>query len=333
MKRPPTLQDLADKLGLSVATISLALRGQGNLSDETRKRVRDAARKIGYRPNTYAAALSARQHPARQHDIPLAILRRKPRLNAAWYPVDSFVEGIRKRGSELGYRVEIFAHESGSSLGALLRVMFNRGFKGLFLAPVGDFAPPLPEWGNFSVLSCGRFDTTSPFHTIRHEIFESTLDVLTRLRDKGCKRIGLSLFKHDPPIIDDKQRVAAALIARTAIGCKVIPYFYQTAEDIVSFVRKERFDGVASFSSADYFHLSAAGFKIPEDLQFAALHLYDEQWNKQVNGLLPSEYSCGVAAANRMDAMVRHHECGIPEVPEHVVVLPRWRDAMAEIPH
>ncbi len=328
MKRPPTLQDLAKQLGLSVATVSLALRGMGNLSDATRERVRRAAKKIGYRPNTYATALSSRQHPSLKHNIPLAVLRRQPVPDAEWYPVNPFMEGICSRAAELGYRVEVFAHNPGMSLENFLRMLFNRGFQGIFLAPVGEFAPPLSEWDHFSVVSCGRFDTPSPFHTVRHEIFESTLGIIVRLRDMGCKRIGLSLFRHDPPIIDDKQRIAAALFARTALRIKAHHFFYRTPQEMVASVRKEGFDGVAAFSIAEYFYLKSEGFQIPGEVRVVAQHLYDEQWNHLVPGLLATEFDCGVASASRMDSMIRHRERGIPKMPEHIVVQPRWCDAM-----
>lgn len=53
---PVTLQDIADHLGFSRMTVSAALRGVGRCSPETRAKVQDAARQLGYRPNTAARA-------------------------------------------------------------------------------------------------------------------------------------------------------------------------------------------------------------------------------------------------------------------------------------
>lgn len=52
-----TLADLGAKLGLSTATISLALRNNLTIAEETRKRVREAAREFGYIYNRQAASL------------------------------------------------------------------------------------------------------------------------------------------------------------------------------------------------------------------------------------------------------------------------------------
>ena len=45
-----TIQQLADKLGLSGAAVSMALRGKCGVSEETRERVLEAARQYGYTP-------------------------------------------------------------------------------------------------------------------------------------------------------------------------------------------------------------------------------------------------------------------------------------------
>ena len=58
MKKPPTLQDVAEALGLHKSTVSLALSGKGNVSAATRARVRSAARDLGYHPNPLAQQLA-----------------------------------------------------------------------------------------------------------------------------------------------------------------------------------------------------------------------------------------------------------------------------------
>ena len=43
-----TLKQIAEKTGVSINTVSLALRGMSSISDETRERVVRAARELGY---------------------------------------------------------------------------------------------------------------------------------------------------------------------------------------------------------------------------------------------------------------------------------------------
>ncbi|MGK9232434.1 LacI family transcriptional regulator [Inquilinus limosus] len=53
-----TLRDVARAAGVSVATASKALNGQGRMADETRERIRQTAKALGFRPNGLAQSLS-----------------------------------------------------------------------------------------------------------------------------------------------------------------------------------------------------------------------------------------------------------------------------------
>jgi len=52
-----TIKDLAAELGLSITTISRALNGYSDVGEKTRRRVSDAAERLGYHPNRNAQRL------------------------------------------------------------------------------------------------------------------------------------------------------------------------------------------------------------------------------------------------------------------------------------
>jgi DNA-binding LacI/PurR family transcriptional regulator len=54
----PTIADIARQAGLTKAAVSFALNGQPGVSEQTRSRVLDIARRIGWQPNSAARALS-----------------------------------------------------------------------------------------------------------------------------------------------------------------------------------------------------------------------------------------------------------------------------------
>jgi DNA-binding LacI/PurR family transcriptional regulator len=58
--RPVTQDDVARKVGVSRALVSLAFRGAPGVSDETRRTILDSARLLGYRHNSIAADLAAK---------------------------------------------------------------------------------------------------------------------------------------------------------------------------------------------------------------------------------------------------------------------------------
>lgn len=59
--KPVTLRDVAAQAGVSVATASKALNDQGRMTAETRERIRETARSLGFRPNSLAQSLLRRR--------------------------------------------------------------------------------------------------------------------------------------------------------------------------------------------------------------------------------------------------------------------------------
>lgn len=76
MSGAPTIEDVANRAGFSVATVSRALRGLPHVSPATREKVEKAASELDYRANPYAARLAA----GRSGTIGVAL----PVLNS-WY--------------------------------------------------------------------------------------------------------------------------------------------------------------------------------------------------------------------------------------------------------
>lgn len=96
--RKPTMADVAAKVGVSRALVSLVFRGQPGASPETRERVFEAAADLGYRPDM-AARLLAR---GRSKVFGILFTARNP------YHVD-LVEAIYPAAEELGYDLVLSA--------------------------------------------------------------------------------------------------------------------------------------------------------------------------------------------------------------------------------
>ena len=57
MKKLVTLKDIARETGLTMASVSRALRDMPDIADETKQYVHDVAENLGYHPNVFAASL------------------------------------------------------------------------------------------------------------------------------------------------------------------------------------------------------------------------------------------------------------------------------------
>ncbi len=60
-KRPLTLRDVSEASGVSEMTVSRVLRNKGDVSEATRKKVQEAAKRLGYVPNKIAGALASQR--------------------------------------------------------------------------------------------------------------------------------------------------------------------------------------------------------------------------------------------------------------------------------
>ena len=58
-QRTPTLRDVAQLAGVSIATASKAINGRANVHPDTRRRVVEAAERVSFTPNALAQAISA----------------------------------------------------------------------------------------------------------------------------------------------------------------------------------------------------------------------------------------------------------------------------------
>ncbi|MCL3777615.1 MULTISPECIES: LacI family DNA-binding transcriptional regulator [unclassified Actinomyces] len=95
---PATQQDVADAAGVSRGLVSLALKGEGRMSEETRRRVLDAAHALGYRTNAAAAELAAR----RSHRVAIIV----PYLDNPFF--DRLLRALRRRARQSGYTLVAF---------------------------------------------------------------------------------------------------------------------------------------------------------------------------------------------------------------------------------
>ena len=57
----PTIKDVAERAGVSIATVSRALNDKGDVSGPTRERVREVARSVGYAPDPAARSLAGQK--------------------------------------------------------------------------------------------------------------------------------------------------------------------------------------------------------------------------------------------------------------------------------
>jgi LacI family transcriptional regulator, repressor for deo operon, udp, cdd, tsx, nupC, and nupG len=98
-----SIEDVALQAGVSMATVSRALRGLPNVAEDTRERVLAVAKALNYRPDPHASRLAA----GRTHAVGMAV----PWLGR-WY-FSQVVSGARDTFAAAGYDLLLFGVGSG----------------------------------------------------------------------------------------------------------------------------------------------------------------------------------------------------------------------------
>lgn len=119
-----TIRDLARMLDCSIATVSRALSGQDSVKPETKKRVFDLVRELGFQGNDYARMLKSGQ----THIIGCIV----PKLND--HLVSSIVSGIENVAHREGYSVIMMQSQGSEDVEAkCANSLFNRCVDGLIV--------------------------------------------------------------------------------------------------------------------------------------------------------------------------------------------------------
>jgi DNA-binding LacI/PurR family transcriptional regulator len=92
------IKDVADRAGLSIATVSRALSGKPNVSAKSKKLALEAAGELGFVPSYHASSLAS----GRNHNIGLVV----PSIHR-WY-FSSVLEGVSETLLDAGYDLTLY---------------------------------------------------------------------------------------------------------------------------------------------------------------------------------------------------------------------------------
>ena len=128
-QRRTSLKDLADKLGVSIATVSRALRNSHEVGEEMTQKVKQLAKELNYRPNPFAQSL--------RKEAPRVIGVIVPNLVTHYYA--AVLDGIEDYASKLGYSViSANSHENHEREAKALDNFLNMHVEGIIACLAQD---------------------------------------------------------------------------------------------------------------------------------------------------------------------------------------------------
>jgi len=179
-----TIYDIARHLKISAATVSRGLKDHPAISKQTKKKIAEAAKNLGYRSNTFASSLRSKK----TNTIGVIV----PRLNS--YFMSSVLAGMEDAASREGYNLIISQSlESAEKEIGNAETMFNKRVDGLLVSLAYDtknidhFTPFFKK--DIPVIFFDRVYPMSDTTVVVIDNFQAAYEAVTHLIKQGCHRI------------------------------------------------------------------------------------------------------------------------------------------------
>ncbi len=335
---PVTLSDIARELGLSVSTVSYALRGTGSVSTKTRERVRAVAERMGYRPDPLISATAARRFARRPADHALvAFLQNKPDGGRS-----VVFQELEQASASYGMKLtEHRVPDPDRQLSPLLRQLYQRGYSGLILGRTLDHGQLDDEaWSRFSVLRLAAYSDASRFHRIAQSDPLNLRRLLEKAREKGYRRPGVVIFAEDADYShEDLLRIGLARFEGSARGVYGAPgkngrglppplilgegHAQGWEKKLRAWVKPHAPDCILATHTGVLPLLKEMAY--PGGVAVEILTGIEQY--RTISGLGPELQTLHRETLRRIDSLIRHRETGVPVHSVAQVVPSVWQDA------
>lgn len=223
-QRPVTIKDIAERLNISVSTVSRALKDNHEISAQTRKAVQDLAKELGYKPNPIAVALKTHK----SHTIGVVV----PQIVSTFFA--TVVKQIEEVADTYGYNVLVMSsNESMVKEKKNVDVLLANRADGIILS----FAHETNDYEHVKMIQhlgipLVLFDRTTNELEASKVVTDSIaggFQAVQHLISEGCRRIALLMGpKH---INTGGNRMQGYIKALTSNGISINPaYIYHCSD-------------------------------------------------------------------------------------------------------
>lgn len=179
-----TMKNIADAMGLSLSTVSRALRDHPHINAKTKVAVKKMAQKLGYKYNALAASL----RKSKTNTIGLIV----PRIDR--YYQATAIMAIQNTLHKAGYNLMICqSNESPGLERELVEAFYGLRVEGLIVSTTlhtTDFSAfDIFADSSSPLVFFDRFPKNYPAHKIQGDDYRGGLNATSHLIKMGCKRI------------------------------------------------------------------------------------------------------------------------------------------------
>lgn len=200
MKRT-SIKNIAEKLGISTATVSLVLSGkqkEGRVSIILAEKIKQTAQEMNYQPNSIARSL--RVGSSQTIGLIVADISNLFFSSLAFY--------IQEEAEKYGYTVIITnTNESVDKMGNMINMFRNRQVDGFLIVPTENSEGHIQRLveDNVPLVLLDRYFPFIQTNYVIIDNYRASLEATKLLIDRKCKKIALLSYKNNLPHILERK--------------------------------------------------------------------------------------------------------------------------------
>jgi DNA-binding LacI/PurR family transcriptional regulator len=196
---PPrvTHQDIANALGVSRSTVSLALKNHPRITEAVRRKIQAKAAELAYTPDPMLSALAhyRQTNRAKTAPVPLAWvnLHQNPEVIHQHREFALYLQGASTFAAEQGFKIEEFAIADVRPA-RLNTILKTRNIRGILLSPPDLFYGAdwsLFPWSDYATVRFGRSTDVPPVDFVTSAQSSNAMLAFDTIRARGYQRVGL----------------------------------------------------------------------------------------------------------------------------------------------
>ena len=333
------MQVIADQVGFSKNTVSLALRGDPSISAATRELIRKTADKLGYQPNAVVSHLIAQLRAGRtarfQAKLALVNAHRDPKAFRTHATIPAYVAGCERRGLQLGYTFDPFwLHDPRLKAASLSRILRTRGIKGIIIVGLMDHNQ-LPAhlravWQEFPCVVTGvrTRDPALSFSCVDHH--DLVIQAFERALALGYQRPALVVEERIDRLVEGRFSGAMLTAQRGLPAARRVPAFMESQQSrtdgkpFQAWFARHRPDVLLSLYNIVFPWLKEHGLRVPQDV--GVIQLEWRPSHPEIAGMNQHNDAVGEAAVDMVVGQIHRNESGIPAFPRATLIGASWVD-------
>lgn len=333
--KPPTLHDIAREAGVSVMTVSRALRNAPKVAPETRARVQEVAASLDYRPDPHLARMMEVVRGKKQvrFRAVIAVIREDIPQDGLLGPSYQYVpiDAIRQRALGHGYAVEEFwLGRDGLTPKRLQKILLARGIEGVIVSPQSLQLPCSKiDYSPFASVVFGYAMREPGLHMCAGNMTLGIQTAAEQLTARGYERIGVAVTSW---IVNRSQygysgglfHFQQSLPAAARVPLLLLPHneLRRGFAPFSAWMEQHRPDALISFDTHVPEWLEKMGLRVPEDIGFVV-----HDWTPQMThyaGIYQRRDQLAASAVDLIVTQLSQHEYGVPPVPRQIMIPPQW---------